>query len=244
MLHVDVTGLRSSPEDGRVQFRPGPIMAQVVLADEINRASRRRRARCSNAWRAARRSTASPTRCRRRSSSPPEPDRVRGHVRLPEARSTGHARLRLGYPKPMEEIVISTSRSVASDRLGRAGAGPEDLREMQAGSRRSTLTRLWPSTRPAVRATREHPDVYLGASPRGSLNLYRASRRTPRSRGATRDPRRRQAAGGGRPGTPPHREKPASLREVDPEQIVKEILASVPVAEAAEAAEANRAQIS
>ena len=36
----------------------------------------------------------------------------------------------------------------------------------------------------------------------------------------------------------------ASLREVDPEQIVREILASVPVAEAAEAAEANRAQIS
>jgi MoxR-like ATPase len=96
-----------------------------------------------------------------------------------------------------------------------------------------------------VTATREHPDVYLGASPRGSLNLYRATQA--------------HAALAGRDYVIPddvkhlavailaHRlivKSQASLREVDPEQIVREILSSVPVAEAAAAAETGRARIS
>jgi len=96
-----------------------------------------------------------------------------------------------------------------------------------------------------VHATREHPDVYLGASPRGSLNLYRSTQA--------------HAALNGRDYVIPddvkqlavailaHRlivKSQASLREVDPEQIVREILASVPVAEAAAAAEPGRSRIS
>jgi MoxR-like ATPase len=96
-----------------------------------------------------------------------------------------------------------------------------------------------------VTATREHPDVYLGASPRGSLNLYRASQAF--------------AALGGRDYVIPddvkqlavailaHRlivKSQASLREVDPEQIVREIVASVPVAEAASVTETGRSRVS
>jgi MoxR-like ATPase len=122
----------------------------------------------------------------------------------------------------------------------------DELREMQAAIKEvyvdqavaEYIVRL-------VTATREHPDVYLGASPRGSINLYRASQAF--------------AALGGRDYVIPddvkqlavavlaHRlivKSQASLREVDPEQIVREILASVPVAEAAAAAETGRARIS
>ena len=96
-----------------------------------------------------------------------------------------------------------------------------------------------------VHATREHPDVYLGASPRGSLNLYRSGQA--------------YAALAGRDYVIPddvkqlavavlaHRlivKSQASLREVDPEQIVREILASVPVADAAAVVDQNRARIS
>jgi len=96
-----------------------------------------------------------------------------------------------------------------------------------------------------VHATREHPDVYLGASPRGSLNLYRSTQA--------------YAALAGRDYVIPddvkqlavavlaHRlivKSQASLREVDPEQIVREILASVPVADAATAAETGNARVS
>jgi MoxR-like ATPase len=97
-----------------------------------------------------------------------------------------------------------------------------------------------------VTATRDHADVYLGASPRGSINLYRASQA--------------YAALAGRDYVIPddvkalavavlaHRlivKSQASLREVDPTQIVREILAAIPVSEAAAAAaETNRARIS
>jgi len=81
-----------------------------------------------------------------------------------------------------------------------------------------------------VTATREHPDVYLGASPRGSINLYRASQAF--------------AALDGRDYVIPddvkqlgvailaHRlivKSQASLREVDPDAIVREILSQVPI---------------
>ena len=88
-----------------------------------------------------------------------------------------------------------------------------------------------------VTATREHPDVYLGASPRGSLNLYRSAQAF--------------AALDGRDYVIPddikqlavailaHRlivKSQASLREIDPDAIVREILAQVPVGEPSRAA--------
>jgi MoxR-like ATPase len=125
--------------------------------------------------------------------------------------------------------------------------GVEELRVMQAAIKEvyvdqavaEYIVRL-------VTATRDHADVYLGASPRGSINLYRASQA--------------YAALAGRDYVIPddvkalavavlaHRlivKSQASLREVDPTQIVREILAAIPVSEAAAAAaETNRARIS
>ena len=81
-------------------------------------------------------------------------------------------------------------------------------------------------------ATREHGDVYLGASPRGSINLYRAVQATAALEGrdyAIPDDVKQLAVP-----ILAHRlivKSQASLREVDPEAIVREVLAQVPIAE-------------
>ena len=105
------------------------------------------------------------------------PIEYEGTFALPEAQLDRFMlRLQLGYPQPIEEIVIldEQKRSHPLDVLEEV-LSVEDLREMQTAVREiyvdSTLSdyivRL-------VGATRNHPDVYLGASPRGSIALYRA----------------------------------------------------------------------
>jgi MoxR-like ATPase len=177
------------------------------------------------------------------------PIEYEGTFALPEAQLDRFMlRLHLGYPKPMEEIVILDEQKRRHP-LGEVEQvlGLDELRVMQAAIKEvyvdqavaEYIVRL-------VHATRDHPDVYLGASPRGSINLYRATQA--------------YAALAGRDYVIPddvkalavavlaHRlivKSQASLREVDPEQIVREILASIPVSEAAAAAaETNRARIS
>jgi MoxR-like ATPase len=140
----------------------------------------------------------------------------------------------LGYPKAVEEIVIldEQKRLHPIDAVAQV-LSLEELRQMQAAIREvyvdqavaEYIVRL-------VTATREHPDVYLGASPRGSLNLYRSAQAF--------------AALDGRDYVIPddvkqlavailaHRlivKSQASLREIDPDAIVREILAQVPVGE-------------
>ena len=105
------------------------------------------------------------------------PIEYEGTFALPEAQLDRFMlRLRLGYPQPIEEIVIldEQKRTHPLEELEEVLA-VEELREMQAGVREiyvdSTVatTSSGSSTR-----TRTHPDVYLGASPRGSIALYRA----------------------------------------------------------------------
>ena len=251
LLPSDVTGLSIfNQKTAEFEFRPGPIMAQVVLADEINRATPKTQSallECMEERQATIDGVTYPM-------PPPflviatqNPIEYEGTFPLPEAQLDRFMlRLRLGYPKAMEEIVIldEQKRRHPLEEVTQV-LGLEELREMQSAIKEvyvdqavaEYIVRL-------VHATREHPDVYLGASPRGSLNLYRSQA---------------YAALAGRDYVIPddvkqlavavlaHRlivKSQASLREVDPEQIVREILASVPVAEAAEAAETKRAQIS
>src|SRR4051794_15247713 len=105
------------------------------------------------------------------------PIEYEGTFALPEAQLDRFMiRLRLGYPQPIEEIVIldEQKRSHPLEELSEV-CSVDELREMQDAVREiyvdSTISdyivRL-------VNATRNHPDVYLGASPRGSIALYRA----------------------------------------------------------------------
>ena len=237
LLPSDVTGLSIfNQKTQEFEFRPGPIMAQVVLADEINRATPKTQSALLECMEERQ---ATIDGISHQMPSPflviatQNPIEYEGTFALPEAQLDRFMlRLRLGYPKAMEEIVIldEQKRKHPIEELAQV-LDLEELRQMQAAVKEiyvdqtvaEYIVRL-------VTATREHPDVYLGASPRGSINLYRAGQA--------------YAALAGRDYVIPddvkqlavavlaHRlivKSQASLREVDPDQIVSEILTAVPV---------------
>jgi MoxR-like ATPase len=181
LLPSDVTGLSIyNQKTQEFEFRPGPIMSQVVLADEINRATPKTQSSLLESME-ERQATIDGT-----TYAMPDPFLViatqnpieyEGTFALPEAQLDRFMlRIRLGYPQPLEEIMIldEQKRHHPLDELG-VVCSVEELRAMQTAIRDiyvdSTLSdyivRL-------VGATRVHPDVYLGASPRGSIALYRA----------------------------------------------------------------------
>jgi MoxR-like ATPase len=181
LLPSDVTGLSIfNQKTQEFEFRPGPIMSQVVLADEINRATPKTQSSLLECME-ERQSTVDGT-----TYLMPDPFLViatqnpieyEGTFALPEAQLDRFMlRIRLGYPQPIEEIVIldEQKRTHPLEEI-EVVCSVEELRELQSAVREvyvdSTVSdyivRL-------VNGSRTHPDVYLGASPRGSLALYRA----------------------------------------------------------------------
>ncbi|HEY3523078.1 MAG TPA: MoxR family ATPase [Candidatus Limnocylindrales bacterium] len=181
LLPSDVTGLSIyNQKTQEFEFKPGPIMAQVVLADEINRATPKTQSALLESMEERQATIDGVT------YPMPDPFLViatqnpieyEGTFALPEAQLDRFMlRIRLGYPEPLEEVVIldEQKRAHPLDELEEV-CSLDELRELQALVREvyvdSTvadyIVRL-------VNATRLHPDVYLGASPRGSIALYRA----------------------------------------------------------------------
>ena len=181
LLPSDVTGLSIyNQKTQEFEFRPGPIMSQVVLADEINRATPKTQSSLLESME-ERQATVDGT-----TYSMPDPFLViatqnpieyEGTFALPEAQLDRFMlRIRLGYPQPLEEVVIldEQKRHHPLDEL-EVVCSVDELRGMQNSIRdiyvdpsvAEYIVRL-------VGATRSHPDVYLGASPRGSIALYRA----------------------------------------------------------------------
>jgi MoxR-like ATPase len=181
LLPSDVSGLSIyNQKTQEFEFRPGPIMSQVVLADEINRATPKTQSALLECME-ERQATIDGT-----TYQMPDPFLViatqnpieyEGTFALPEAQLDRFMlRLRLGYPQPIEEIVILDEQKVTHplEELAEV-CSVDELRDMQEGVREiyvdSTVSdyivRL-------VNGTRAHPDIYLGASPRGSIALYRA----------------------------------------------------------------------
>jgi MoxR-like ATPase len=181
LLPSDVTGLSIyNQKTQEFEFRPGPIMAQVVLADEINRATPKTQSsllECMEERQATVDGTTWPMPDPFLVIATQNPIEYEGTFALPEAQLDRFMlRIKLGYPQLVEEIVIldEQKRSHPIDELTEV-CSVEELREMQASVREvyvdpsvaDYIVRL-------VGATRTHPDVYLGASPRGSIALYRA----------------------------------------------------------------------
>jgi MoxR-like ATPase len=237
LLPSDVTGLSIfNQKTHEFEFRPGPIMAQIVLADEINRATPKTQSSLLECME-ERQSTIDGITYKMPQPflviATQNPIEYEGTFALPEAQLDRFMlRLHLGYPQPLEEIVIldEQKRAHPIDELAEV-AGVDELRAMQDGVREiyvdssisDYIVRL-------VNATRNHPDVYLGASPRGSLALYRAGQA--------------YAALGGRDYVIPddikavavpalaHRtivKTAATVRDVDAALIVRELLDTVPV---------------
>ena len=237
LLPSDVTGLSIyNQKTQEFEFRPGPIMSQVVLSDEINRATPKTQSALLECME-ERQATIDGI-----SHQMPDPFLViatqnpieyEGTFALPEAQLDRFMlRLRLGYPTPTEEIVIldEQKRIHPLDDLGEV-LSVNELREMQTAVREiyvdasvsEYIVRL-------VNATRTHPDVYLGASPRGSIALYRAGQARAALLG--RDyviPDDVKALAG--PALA-HRliiKTSSSIREVDAETVVRELLETVAV---------------
>ena len=181
LLPSDVTGLSIYNQKTReFEFRPGPIMSQVVLVDEINRATPKTQSallECMEERQATVDGTTWPMPDPFLVIATQNPIEYEGTFALPEAQLDRFMiRLRLGYPQPVEEIVIldEQKRTHPIDDLS-VVCSVEELREMQASVREvyvdptvaDYIVRL-------VSGTRNHPDVYLGASPRGSIALYRS----------------------------------------------------------------------
>ena len=237
LLPSDVTGLSIyNQKTQEFEFRPGPIMSQVVLADEINRATPKTQSALLECME-ERQATIDGI-----SHMMPDPFLViatqnpieyEGTFALPEAQLDRFMlRLRMGYPTPTEEIVIldEQKRIHPLDDLEEV-CPVDELREMQAAVREiyvdasvaEYIVRL-------VNATRTHPDIYLGASPRGSIALYRAGQARAALLG--RDfviPDDVKTLAG--PALA-HRliiKTSSSIREVDAETVVRELLDAVPV---------------
>ena len=243
LLPSDVTGLSIFNQKSQdFEFRSGPIMAQVVLADEINRATPKTQSallECMEEGQATIDGVSHEMPSPFLVIATQNPIEYEGTFALPEAQLDRFLlRIRLGYPKPMEELVIldEQKRTHPIESLQQV-LTIDELRQMQAGVKEiyvdqgvaDYIIRL-------VGATREHADVYLGASPRGSLHLYKAAQAL--------------AAINGRDYVIPddvkqlavpvlgHRiivRSQASLREVDNDAIVREILTTIPIAEPTEA---------
>ncbi len=182
LLPTDVTGVSVfNPKTTEFEFRPGPIFAQIVLADEINRATPRTQSALLEAM-AERRVTADG---QTYVLKPPflvlatqNPIDHEGTFPLPEAQLDRFLiRMAIGYPTIDEEGQMLERLQAAHpiDELG-AVVSAADFIACQAAVRSTFVD---PKVRryvlELVHATRRHDDVALGGSPRASIALFRAA---------------------------------------------------------------------
>jgi MoxR-like ATPase len=190
LLPSDVTGINFFNQKTQTfEFRPGPVMSQVVLADEINRATPRTQSALLEAMQEQQITVDGDT---YRLPRPflvlgtQNPIELEGTFPLPEAQVDRFLmRLSIGYPTESEEhdMLLRFERSDPLENLS-AVTSPQELIAMQ---RRVRETRVEESVRgyivDIVRATREHADIELGVSPRGTLALYRCAQALAAIRG-------------------------------------------------------------
>ncbi len=237
MLPSDVTGVSIFNQNSReFEFRPGPIIAQIVLADEINRATPKTQSSLLEAMEERQITVDGVT------YGLPNPFMVlatqnpieyEGTFPLPEAQLDRFLmRIKIGYPKMSDEIHILELQQLRHpiETIAEVVAEREIVEAQEAIKNVYVSDAVKRYIVQLSRASRDHEDVYLGVSPRGSLGLYRVSQ----ARAATL----------GRDFVLPddvkslakfvmgHRmviQPSARLRNLTPDQIVDEIISSVPV---------------
>ena len=182
LLPSDITGITFfNQKMSEFEFRPGPLLAQIVLADEINRATPRTQSALLEAMEERQISVERETVMLPRPFTviaTQNPIELEGTFPLPEAQIDRFLmRLRLDYPShPEERLILQRFKETQPlDDLQPVLTG-ERLQELQHMIRR---VRVEPAVEnyivELVRATRYHSGVELGVSPRGTLALYRSS---------------------------------------------------------------------
>lgn len=180
MLPSDVTGVSIFNQVTReFEFRPGPVMAQIVLADEINRATPKTQAALLEAMEERQVTVDGVTHLLPRPFmvlATQNPIEYEGTFQLPEAQLDRFLmRIRLGYPEIEDEIQIldrQQYRHPVTDL--QQVVSLEELLSVQEEVKKVYVAP--PVKRYIVelsRQTRQHTEVYLGASPRGSLALFK-----------------------------------------------------------------------
>ena len=237
LMPSDITGVNFyNQKSGEFEFRPGPIFAQVVLADEINRATPRTQSAMLEAMGEGQVTVDDltiPLPAPFLLIATQNPIELEGTFPLPEAQLDRFLiRLRMGYPDEAQE----------GEMLARFnGANPlADLQPVADGAEILELQRLVQKVYvdpvlsnyivQLVQATRQHEDVELGASPRATMGLYRCSQAVAAIQGrdyVSPDDVKILA-----PYTLPHRiivKSQARLRERSAEDVVSDVLSRLEV---------------
>jgi MoxR-like ATPase len=182
LLPSDVTGISwFNQKTQEFEFRPGPVMGQVVLADEINRATPRTQSALLEAMQERQVTVDGVTRPLARPflvMATQNPIELEGTFPLPEAQIDRFLmRIALGYPDESEENAILERFRVDNpleDLL--PVTDPDEVLKLITERRQ---VRVAQAVREyivhVVRATRQNEDIELGASPRATLSLYQAS---------------------------------------------------------------------
>ncbi|HEY0753538.1 MAG TPA: MoxR family ATPase [Ktedonobacteraceae bacterium] len=182
LLPSDITGITFyNQKSSEFEFRPGPLLAQIVLADEINRATPRTQSALLEAMEERQISVERSTIALPRPFiviATQNPIELEGTFPLPEAQLDRFLmRLRLDYPSQSEErLILQRFRDNQPLEEIKPILTTETLKALQVAMRQ---VRVDPGIETyiveLVRATRRHSSVELGVSPRGTLALYRAA---------------------------------------------------------------------
>jgi MoxR-like ATPase len=183
MLPSDVTGVSFfNQKTMEFEFRPGPILAQIVLTDEINRATPKTQSALLEAMEERQVTVDGVTHDMGRPFmvlATQNPIEYEGTFPLPEAQVDRFMmRLHLGYPSRANEVdVLSRQATHHPIHDMQQVVSVQELVAAQQAVRSIYVDDLIKGyIVDLVTTTRDHPDVYLGASPRGSLALYLATR--------------------------------------------------------------------
>jgi MoxR-like ATPase len=190
LLPNDITGVNVfNQQTSCFEFRPGPVFVNILLADEINRATPRAQAALLEAMQESQVTMdgiTHPLPAPFLVLATQNPIEYEGTFPLPEAQLDRFLmRLSLGYPQEQEEIQIlrRLRKEHPIETIAQVVAGTELLELYDAISDVHVDPLLESYIVALVRATRRHPDLALGASPRGSLALYKTAQALAALRG-------------------------------------------------------------
>jgi MoxR-like ATPase len=182
LLPTDVTGVSIyNQKTGDFEFRPGPILAQVVLADEVNRATPKTQSALLEAMEERQTTVDGVT---HKMPAPfmvlatQNPIEYEGTFPLPEAQLDRFLiRMYLGYPSPTDEVLVLDQQQLQHpvETIQQVTDATEILQLQKAVKEIYVDPLIKQYIVALANATREHESVYLGASPRGSLALFRTS---------------------------------------------------------------------
>lgn len=237
MLPSDVTGVSIfNQQTGQFEFRPGPIMSQIVLADEINRATPKTQSALLEAMEERQVTVDGVT---YRMANPfmilatQNPIEYEGTYPLPEAQLDRFLiRIQMGYPTPAEELTILSAQQYQHPivNIQQSITVEELIHAQNAVLQVYVAEEIKQYIVALITATRTHPDLYLGSSPRGSLALFRTAQ--ARAAMAGRDYVIPDDVKALAEVTLSHRViigPSARMRDVSPRLIIQDILATTPV---------------